>query len=77
MPIAVSTCVVSPWPSDRSAPSAANAPGEAPGPHAPILVMSASDPERLADQIDAAGHCPKPFDLDLLIRLVREHVMRR
>lgn len=50
---------------------------EAPGPRAPILVMSASDPERLADQIGAAGHCPKPFHLDLLIRLVREHVMRR
>lgn len=47
---------------------------ESPGPHAPIIVLAATDPEGRAAEIGAAGYCPKPFDLGSLIRLLKEHL---
>jgi CheY-like chemotaxis protein len=43
-----------------------------PGPHAPILVMTAArDAAERAQEIEADGYVAKPFDLDHLLSLVR------
>jgi CheY-like chemotaxis protein len=43
-----------------------------PGPHAPILVMTAArDAAERAQEIQADGYVAKPFDLDQLLTLVR------
>ena len=42
-----------------------------PGPRAPIVVLTAdADAEAQAAALGAAGHLPKPFDLDELLALV-------
>ena len=47
---------------------------QAPGPHARIVVMTAArDAAAWASQIGADGCLPKPFDLDVLLRVVGEH----
>jgi CheY-like chemotaxis protein len=45
-----------------------------PGPHAPILTVTAApDAAKRAAQIGADGYVPKPFDLDALLATVRQH----
>lgn len=45
-----------------------------PGPHAPILVMTAAvDAARWAREVGASASVPKPFDLNRLIEAVAEH----
>jgi CheY-like chemotaxis protein len=45
-----------------------------PGPHAPIVVMTAAhDSRSRAAEINAEGFIAKPFDLDRLLELVRRH----
>jgi CheY-like chemotaxis protein len=47
---------------------------ETPGPHAPILTVTAApDAAKRAAQIGADGYVPKPFDLDSLLATVRQH----
>ena len=47
---------------------------EAPGPHAPIVVVTAAqDAASRAAEVAADGHLPKPFDLDELFRVVAEY----
>jgi two-component system, chemotaxis family, chemotaxis protein CheY len=46
-----------------------------PGPHAPIVVMTAAhDVQDRARQINADGYLAKPFDLDDLVAIVRQYV---
>jgi CheY-like chemotaxis protein len=46
-----------------------------PGPHAPIVVMTAAQDARdRARQIDADGYLAKPFAVDELVALVRRYV---
>jgi two-component system OmpR family response regulator len=48
-----------------------------PGPHAPIIAMSASiDAEQAARSMNASGYLAKPFDLGELLRRVQEHARR-
>lgn len=50
---------------------------QSPGPHAPILVMTAAQDSRSrADEIAAAGVIAKPFDIDHLLALVRRFALR-
>ena len=59
------------------APAFARAYRALPGPHAPILVLSASGNIRTAArEAGAAGHLSKPFDLDDLFHLVESHLRR-
>lgn len=45
-----------------------------PGPHAPIIVMTAArDTRTRAAEINADGYIAKPFDLDKLLDIVRRH----
>lgn len=45
-----------------------------PGPHAPIIVVSAArDAASRARQIAAAEYLPKPFDLEKLLTLIVKH----
>lgn len=47
---------------------------ESPGPHAPILVLTAArDSATRAAEIAAAGYVAKPFDLEKLLDLVRHY----
>ena len=47
---------------------------EMPGPHAPIVVVTAAaDAASRAAEVAADGHLPKPFDLDDLFRIVDEY----
>lgn len=47
---------------------------EQPGPHAPIIVMTAArDARARAAEIAADGYLAKPFDLDRLLDLMRQH----
>ena len=47
---------------------------ERPGPHAPIIVMTAArDARSRADEIAADDFLAKPFDLDRLLDLVRRY----
>lgn len=47
---------------------------ERPGPHAPILVMTAAQNSRSrAAEIGADGYLAKPFDVDQLLDLVRRY----
>ena len=47
------------------------------GSKVPIIVMTAAESaERWADEIGAAGHLAKPFELDELIACVEEHMGR-
>ena len=49
---------------------------ERPGPHAPIVVMTAArDSRSRAAEIGADGFIAKPFDLDALLALVRRHAL--
>ena len=46
-----------------------------PGPHAPIVVMTAAqDAPKWAAEIEAAGCVGKPFELDDLLEAVARHV---
>ncbi len=46
-----------------------------PGPHAPIVVLTAGrDAANAAAQIGAAGYLAKPFDLERLLNVVAEHL---
>jgi CheY-like chemotaxis protein len=48
---------------------------ERPAPHAPMLVMTASqDTRSRAADIGADGYLAKPFDVDHLLELVRRYV---
>lgn len=50
---------------------------ERPGPHAPIIVLTAArDAADYAAQIQADGFLAKPFDLDALLRTVARHARR-
>ena len=50
---------------------------ERPGPHAPIIVVTAAvDAADRAAQIGADGYLPKPFELDDLLDLVGQHTGR-
>lgn len=50
---------------------------ERPGPHAPIIVLTAArDAADYAAQIQADGFLAKPFDLDALLRAVARHARR-
>lgn len=45
-----------------------------PGPHAPLLVVTAAhDTRRSAEEVGADGYLAKPFDLDQLLDAVAEH----
>jgi two-component system OmpR family response regulator len=47
---------------------------ETPGPHAPIIVVTATvDAEAAAKKIGAAGYLAKPFGLDELLDLLERH----
>lgn len=47
---------------------------EAPGPHAPIIVLTAArDAAQRATEINAEGFLGKPFDLNELLVLVAKH----
>jgi CheY-like chemotaxis protein len=49
-----------------------------PGPHAPIVVITAAqDAGSRAAEVAADGHLPKPFDLEDLFRVVDEHTATR
>jgi two-component system OmpR family response regulator len=43
----------------------------APGPHAPVVVMTAADAPGWAARLRAAGHLGKPFGVDPLLAAVR------
>lgn len=46
---------------------------ETPGPHAPIVVMTAyMDPQKIAREIGAEGCISKPFDLIMLTDILRQ-----
>jgi len=46
-----------------------------PGPHAPIVVMTAAqDARERARQVDADDYLAKPFELDALVTLVQRYV---
>jgi len=46
-----------------------------PGPHAPIVVMTAAqDARERAAQIDASGFLAKPFAVDDIVAVVRQYV---
>lgn len=48
---------------------------EMPGPHAPIVVLTAAnDAAGAASEIGANGYLAKPFDLEDLLRIVREQL---
>ena len=47
---------------------------QSPGPHAPIIVMAASDLAGQVTQLGAAAFCLKPFDVEALLGLVSEHL---
>lgn len=48
-----------------------------PGPHAPVLVMTAArDPAQIAADIHAQGYLEKPFTLDELLLAVEQHRQR-
>ncbi len=48
---------------------------EAPGPHVPVVVLTAgSMAGRIAEEAGAEGHLAKPFSLDSLIAAVGRHV---
>jgi CheY-like chemotaxis protein len=50
---------------------------ETPGPHAPIVVLTAArDAAARAAEIDASGYLGKPFDMQELLRLVSHHAGR-
>jgi two-component system, chemotaxis family, chemotaxis protein CheY len=50
---------------------------ELPGPHAPIIVLTAArDARERAAEINAEGYLGKPFDLDDLLELVAQHSSR-
>ena|SRR5215207_1390466 len=50
---------------------------ELPGPHAPIIVLTAArDAGTRAAEINAQGFLGKPFDLDDLLVIVAQHVSR-
>ncbi len=52
----------------------ARAYSEAPGPHAPIIVMTAArDAQAIAADIHADGYLAKPFTLDRLLSVVEQH----
>ncbi len=47
-----------------------------PGPHAPIIVMTAAhDSRSRAAEIGADGYISKPFDVDRLVALVHRHAL--
>ena len=47
-----------------------------PGPHAPIVVVTAAaDARERANQINANGFLAKPFDVEDLIRVVQRHIV--
>ncbi len=49
----------------------------APGPHAPIIVMTAArDAADIAADIHAQGYLAKPFTLDRLLSVVERHVQQ-
>jgi CheY-like chemotaxis protein len=50
---------------------------QSPGPHAPIVVMAATDHTGPAAHMSAAGYTSKPFDVDTFLGDVREHIVRR
>ena len=57
-----------------SGPAFAAAYRAAPGPHAPILLVTAShEAARRAEQVRADGCLGKPFNLDRLLELVARH----
>jgi DNA-binding response OmpR family regulator len=41
-----------------------------PGPHAPIIVLTAADATTYAADVGAAGYLTKPFDIDELLAVV-------
>jgi CheY-like chemotaxis protein len=45
---------------------------ELPGPHAPILVLAATNADRRAAEIDAVASMEKPFDLLEMLRIVQQ-----
>jgi two-component system, chemotaxis family, chemotaxis protein CheY len=46
-----------------------------PGPHAPIIVLTAArDAAEWAEQIRAADYLAKPFELDELLRTLKRHM---
>jgi CheY-like chemotaxis protein len=48
---------------------------ELPGPHAPIIIMTAyMDPKQVAAEAGAQGYISKPFDLLTLVDLLRKHI---
>ena len=48
-----------------------------PGPHAPILVVTAAlDPQHTAREVQADGYLAKPFNLDDLVGLLRRFTPR-
>jgi CheY-like chemotaxis protein len=48
---------------------------ELPGPHAPLIVLTAArDAAEWASQIEAAGYVAKPFDLDELLQTLKRHL---
>lgn len=48
-----------------------------PGPHAPIIVLTAAeDAANLAKEIHAQGYVAKPFALDDLLTVVEQHIQR-
>ncbi len=48
---------------------------ELPGPHAPIVVVTAArDAASRSQEVDAAGYLAKPFELEDLTKLVGQHV---
>jgi CheY-like chemotaxis protein len=46
---------------------------ELPPPHAPIVVLTATDAAQQAVEIDAAGFLSKPFDVGKLVELVERY----
>lgn len=49
-----------------------------PGPHAPIIVLTAAlGADDIAEQIDAADFLAKPFDLDELLAIVKRYALQQ
>ncbi len=49
---------------------------QTPGPHAPIIVMTAArDAARITEEIHADGTLAKPFSLDNLLQVVEQHTV--
>ncbi len=47
---------------------------ERPSPRAPLIVMTAArDAQNWSDEVGAAGYIAKPFDVDRLLDLIRQH----